>query len=145
MADHPVKEQPTSTPGPATPPGEGRQDHEAMRVDAMLPVAGPAGANVVAAGGGLEVPGGEPQSSEMMTMDLSVTNPSPELIPGAYERNTAAPRQPGAIGGRFNGADNTGVDLADTMDARTAEEHRREGGGDYGRTTEAHHQRSRRR
>ena len=117
-----------------------------MRVDAMTPVTGPASTDTLAAGGGLDVPGSEPQSTDALTTELSVENAIPELIPGAYERDTATRRQPGAIGGQFNGADNVGVDSSDTMDERTADEHRREGGGnDHVRTTKADDQRARRR
>jgi hypothetical protein len=108
-----------------------------MRLDAMLPLS-PATSDALAAGGGLEVPGGEPQSPDVLaalTTALGVESVFPEPIPGAYERDTAAPREPGGIGGRFNGADNTRVDPHRMLDERTAEEHRKEGGGDESRKT----------
>jgi len=139
MAENDPKGGTSSAPEPAGPPADGRQDHAAMRVDAMLPVTGPASTDTLAAGGGLDVPGREPQSTDAITTDLAVESAIPELIPGAYERDTAAPRQPGAIGGQFNGADNTHVDALQVLDERTADERRREGGGgeDHGRSTEA--------
>ena len=141
MAEPTPKVAPTSSSAtPTGPPADGRQDHNAMRLDAMLPIS-PASPDALAAGGGLEVPGGEPQSPDVLTAlttELGVESAFPEPIPGAYERDTAAQREPGAIGGRFNGADNTRVDPHRMLDERTAEEHRREGGGkDHGKATEA--------
>jgi hypothetical protein len=54
-----------------------------------------------------------------------------EPIPGAYERDTAMPRQPGAIGGRFNGEDTPSTDESAMMDESVRDEHRREGGGGH--------------
>jgi hypothetical protein len=119
-----------SSAAPTGPPGDGRQSHPAMRLDAMLPLTGPGSTDALAAGGGLNVPGGEPQPVDALTTELSAAPAIPELIPGAYERDTAAPREPGAIGGRFNGADNTHVDPLRMLDERTADEHRKEGGGE---------------
>lgn len=147
MADTPKHDDlPEPEVKPGAPPAGGRQDHAAMRVDSMLPVSGPASTDMLAAAGGLNVPGDEPQSSAALTLNLSVTNPTPELITGAYEPDTATHRQPGAIGGRFNGEDSAGLDSYQELDERTAEERRREGGGgEHDRSTEAHDQRTRRR
>lgn len=49
------------------------------------------------------------------------------LIPGAYERNTRTPRQPGSMGGSAFGTD--GISPGpNTMSAATTAERRREGG-----------------
>jgi hypothetical protein len=88
----------------AEPPGGGRQDHEAMRRASMLPVSGEASLDKLAASGGLEVPGGDASASSAAAPRLHADHP-PEPIPGARERNTLTHREPGAIGGRFNGAD----------------------------------------
>ncbi|MGE0444060.1 MAG: hypothetical protein AB7P99_02430 [Vicinamibacterales bacterium] len=50
-------------------------------------------------------------------------------IPGAYEPDTATHREPGAIGGRFNGADARPENAEGLMDDAVLEERRREGGG----------------
>jgi hypothetical protein len=48
------------------------------------------------------------------------------LIPGEYDATTLTHREPGAIGGRFNGDD---LKLSPgSMDSTTAREHEREGG-----------------
>jgi hypothetical protein len=116
-------------PVPARPPGDGRQDHLAMRVDGMLPVTGPASTDTLAAGGGLPVPGREPESTAHEAADLPTVALTPELIPGAYEPDTATHREPGAIGGRFNGADAPASNEHDLMDDNTLREIRRDGGG----------------
>ena len=64
---------------------------------------------------------------------MSATNPGDTarahpLIPGAYERRPAVPRQPGSMGGpAFGSLDPTSG--PPTMDAVTIAEHRKEGGG----------------
>jgi hypothetical protein len=122
----PQQELPT-----ATPPAEGRQDHLAMRAAAMLPISGPASTDTLASSGGLEIPGGDAASAVARLADLPILASQPEPIPGAYETDTAMHRQPGAIGGCFNGADTPSVDASVLMDEDVREEHRREGGGGH--------------
>ena len=100
-----------------------------MRTASMLPVKGPAGTDTLAASGGLDVPGREPASTTQRAGELDTSAPAPEPIPGAYERNTATHREPGAIGGRFNGADARPENADGLMDPAVIEERRREGGG----------------
>jgi hypothetical protein len=87
----------------AEPPRGGRQDHEAMQRASMLPLGGPARPDTLAASGGLEVPGGDPAASAALA-PTPRAHP-PERIPGERELDTLTHREPGAIGGRFNGAD----------------------------------------
>lgn len=100
-----------------------------MRVASMLPVHGPASTDTLAANGGLDVPGREPESTSRRAAELDQRAPAPEPIPGAYESNTATHREPGAIGGRFNGADARPQNTERLMDDAVIEERRREGGG----------------
>ena len=65
------------------PPAGGRQDHYAMRADAMRAVKGPAGMETLAAGGGLELPGHEEHESR-----LDTEAPAPEPIPGERDSTT---------------------------------------------------------
>lgn len=64
--------------------------------------------------------------------DIRVVHPdghtSAEPIPGARDATTLTRREPGAIGGRPNGADVPPVPL-EWEDEATREEHEREGGG----------------
>ena len=103
-----------------------------MRAAAMIPVAGSREVETLAAGGGLEVPGHEPEESARRAAELPKTAPHPEPIPGAYEKDTATSREPGSIGGHFNGEDASLRDPHDLMDEQTIREHRREGGGGKG-------------
>jgi hypothetical protein len=57
------------------------------------------------------------------------TPATPEPIPGAYEPDTATHRQPGAIGGQFNGADTPPADPESVMNEAVRNEYRRDGGG----------------
>jgi hypothetical protein len=52
-----------------------------------------------------------------------------DRIPGERDPGTALPRQPGAIGGRFSGADTPSPDARDIMDEATIEDRKIEGGG----------------
>ena len=54
---------------PAEPPGGGRTDQESMRRAAHLKVEGPASSDVLAAGGGLDVPGGAELMDERTTLE----------------------------------------------------------------------------
>jgi hypothetical protein len=100
-----------------------------MRAASMMPVQGAEGVDGLAAGGGLDVPGHEPEVTLRRAADLSKIAPHPEPIPGAYEKDTATSREPGSMGGHANGQDARSSDPHDLMDDRTIREHRREGGG----------------
>lgn len=108
----------------AVPPGGGRQDHYAMRADAMRAVTGPAGTDTLAAGGGLELPGHEEHENR-----LDTEAPAPEPIPGERDGTTLTHREPGAMGGQFAGANTPSPDAGSWMDEETARLHRIEGGG----------------
>ena len=56
------------------------------------------------------------------------THPDP-MIPGERDATTLTHREPGAVGGRFNGADVPPPDAKAWLDEPTAREHAREGGG----------------
>jgi hypothetical protein len=130
----------------AEPPGGGRQDHAAMQAGSMLPVDGPASTDTLAATGGLDVPGREPHSTTRRAREVDTSVAAPEPIPGAYERDTLTYREPGAIGGRFNGADAPPDNPDSIMDDSVREEHRLEGGGgSHERHTKTEDQRTRRR
>lgn len=108
----------------AVPPGGGRQDHYAMRAEAMRAVTGPASTDTLAAGGGLELPGHEEH-----VIPLDTEAPAPEPIPGERDPTTLTHREPGAIGGRSSGADTPPPDTRLWMDPETARLHEIEGGG----------------
>ena len=67
----------------ATPPKQGRQDHDAMRAGALRPVEGPASTDTLAASGGLELPGGERNTERVAT-----ESPVHEPIPGERDAST---------------------------------------------------------
>ena len=52
----------------------------------------------------------------------------PSMIPGAYERKTPTPRQPGSMGGGAFGAGAV-PNVGSTLDAETILEREKEGGG----------------
>ena len=116
---------------PASPPSDGRQDHDAMRTAAMLPVTGPANAGALAAAGGLNVPGGDPVEAARIAQTLSTCAPRHEPIPGEYDRTTLTHRQPGAMGVPLSGNPVDG-DPGATMDDRTKRDRTIEGGGGHG-------------
>jgi hypothetical protein len=93
----------------------------------MRAVTGPASTDTLAAGGGLELPGGEEHE-----VRLDTEAPAPEPIPGEHDATTLTHRQPGAMGGQFAGADIPAADGGHMMDADTARLHRQEGGGGSG-------------
>jgi hypothetical protein len=108
-----------------------------MREAAQRPVSGPAATDDLAAGGGLEVPGREPH-----VVPAAEHPPVPERrepIPGERDADPPSPggfggasthkREPGAIGGQFNGADIPPPRRSDWLDERTAFERAWEGGG----------------
>ncbi len=67
----------------ATPPKQGRQDHDAMRAGSLRPVNGPASTDTLAASGGLELPGGERHAE-----DVAAESPVHEPIPGERDAST---------------------------------------------------------
>ncbi|HVZ21906.1 MAG TPA: hypothetical protein VG871_12620 [Vicinamibacterales bacterium] len=114
---------------PAGPPGGGEQDHEAMRVAAMLPVTpGTASTDALATTGGLNVPGGDPAETTRLASGLVATSARHEPIPGERDPSNLTHREKGARGVPFWGED-THVDLEQTMDAQTRRERATEGGG----------------
>ena len=123
------------TAQPGEPPHGGRQDHDVMRAAAMRPVSGPASTDTLAAGGGLDVPGREAHPELASGASRSETHSAEhhELIPGERDATTLTHRESGAIGGQFAGADIPAPDPSAWMDARTALEHAREGGGNVPR------------
>ena len=104
------------------------QNHEAMRAAAERPVSGPAATDVLAAGGGLELPGRERHASTPPFVGLG-RDAAHEPIPGEYDATTLTHPEPGAMGGAFNGADNVSGDSTTTAEDRTLRERIREGGG----------------
>ena len=114
----------------ATPPKGGRMDHEAMRRASEIPVHGDAATDTLAASGGLDLPGralGPPSAAQQ-----SDTADAPELIPGERDATTFMPSTSGIMAGTGFGDGGTAVDLSQTMDEETRQEHAREGGGDEG-------------
>jgi hypothetical protein len=111
---------------PAEPPGGGRQDHDAMRAGAMRPVIGPANSDVLAATGGLNLPGGDPAAA---TIAVPTVAPVHEPIPGEYDRTTVTHREPGAMGASFGDAIPS-PDPHDWMDDATVHDRLLEGGGE---------------
>jgi hypothetical protein len=114
----------------AEPPGGGRQDHDVMHDAAMRPMTGPASTDSMAASGGLEMPGGEshPELAHTAPADSNTHHPH-EIIPGERDASTLTHREPGAVGGRFAGADVPSPDPHEWLDDDTAREHALEGGG----------------
>jgi hypothetical protein len=109
---------------PAEPPHGGKTTEPSMRQAAHEAVSAPSNMKELAAGGGLEVPesgGRAPAEEHLPETDASA------MIPGAREADTLTHREPGAIGGQFNGSDipATHTSLLDTADAVEAY---REGG-----------------
>ena len=107
------------------PPGDGRQDHDAMRAASIRPVSGPASTDALAAIGGLEVPAHEAHPELAPPPARSAREP----IPGERDATTLTHREPGAMGGQFTGADTPSPDPRAWVDEETAREHAREGGG----------------
>jgi hypothetical protein len=67
----------------ATPPGEGRQNHAAMRAGSLLPLSGQGSTDTIAASGGLELPGGERGAEHVASV-----SPTHEPIPGERDPST---------------------------------------------------------
>ena len=106
-----------------TPPGGGRWDHETMRQAAESPLRGPASTDTLAASGGLELP------AHRVPEQRGAVSSAEEPIPGERDASTLTRRQPGAMGGRFSGADTPSVDPAHLMDPATLHDRQLEGGG----------------
>jgi hypothetical protein len=106
----------------ATPPGRGEQNHEVMQAGAMRPVTGHASDDLLAASGGLEVPG-----REVHPMSIGSGAAPHEPIPGERDRDTLTRREVGALGS-YNGAELTG-DTPAWLDEDAIAELRHECGG----------------
>jgi hypothetical protein len=111
----------------AAPPAGGRQDHDAMRAAAMRPVIGPASTDVLAANGGLNLPGGDPVA--VSKHDVPTSAAVYEPIPGEYDRTTVTHREPGAMATVFGDA-TPSPDPHDWLDEATAHDRMIEGGGE---------------
>jgi len=99
-----------------------------MRDAAHRTVSGPASSDSLAAGGGLEVPAALASDDEDQHHRLDDTAAS-SLIPGARELDNLTHREPGAIGGNFNGSD-IPVTHSELLDEADRVEAYREGGLD---------------
>ena len=130
MADNsqtdPLDSKRSLSASPAEPPGGGRQDHDAMRAGAMRPVTAAASTDRLAANGGLNLPGGDPEAA---TITVPTVAPVPEPIPGEYDRTTVTHREPGAMATSFGEA-TPSPDPHDWLDDATAHDRIIEGGGD---------------
>ena len=99
-----------------------------MQAASERPIGGPAATDVLAAGGGLELPGREKSAEppHVVGFDRNATH---EPIPGEHDGTTLTHREPGAMGGAFNGTDNLPSDPVTVSDDQTVREWIREGGG----------------
>jgi hypothetical protein len=104
------------------------QSHEAMQAASERPIGGPAATDVLAAGGGLELPGREKSADPPHVVGFA-RQATHEPIPGEHDGTTLTHREPGAMGGAFNGADNVLSDPDAVSDDQTVREWIREGGG----------------
>lgn len=91
-------------------------------------VSGPASTPVLAAGGGLEVPGRETDAAAALAATPG-SRRTEERIPGEREPDTLTHREPGAVSGQFAGADIPDTPPQDWLGDRTALDREREGGG----------------
>ena len=107
------------------------QTHEAMRAAASRPLSGPGATSTLAAGGGLELPGGEAEHGKVPTVPLGQQS-AHEPIPGERDSSTLTHRQAGAMGGAFNGQDNVASNVDTLLDDRVRRELVRDGGGAEG-------------
>ena len=119
------------------------QTHESMRAAAARTVSGPASTPSLAAGGGLELPGGEGRNTAVPSVGGDQQSPH-EPIPGERDESTLTHRQPGAIGGAFNGEDNVTTDVDTRVDDQVRRELMREGGGADGERQFKRHEKERR-
>jgi len=99
-----------------------------MHAAALRPVSGPAATRTLAAGGGLEVPGGTPGAADVPSLGMGDTG-THEPIPGERDEQTLTHREPGAIGGAFNGQDNIPAPVDRSIDEQTLRDRVLEGGG----------------
>ena len=99
-----------------------------MHAAALRPVGGPAATPTLAAGGGLEVPGGETRDIEVPVVGMDDTG-THEPIPGERDEQTLTHREPGGMGGAFNGQDNLPAPADGLMDESTLRDRMLEGGG----------------
>lgn len=117
---------------PASPPGDGRQDHDAMRVDAMLSILpGQGSTDTLAAAGGLNVPGDDPVMTEQLARALATIASRHEPIPGERDTSNLTYRQSGTMSAPFWG-ERVHFDLGKTMSATTKEDRALAGGGGAG-------------
>jgi len=114
-----------------------------MRAAASRAVSGPASTPRLAAGGGLELPGGEGRDADVPSVGADQQSPH-EPIPGERDESTLTHRQPGAIGGAFNGENNVATDVDTRVDDQVRRELMREGGGADGERKFKKHQNERR-
>jgi hypothetical protein len=83
------------------PPAGGRQDHNAMRAASMRTLeVDDAATDVLAASGGLDVPGRNPRGAA--GIEVPTESLVPEQIPGARDPSNLTHSQPGAMGSLFN-------------------------------------------
>ena len=79
------------------------------------------------------------------TAEGRITGPGPhEPIPGEYDATTLTHREPGSMGGVFNGADNRSSDSGTVADDQTQREWILEGGGRDGQRLVDRHKREKR-
>ena len=96
-----------------------------MRDAVQRPITGPGSTDTLAASGGLELPAhvSSPHATHPVTAD--------EPIPGERDATTLTWRAPGAIGGRFSGADTLSPAPETLMDVATRHDRKIEGGGGH--------------
>jgi len=99
-----------------------------MRAAALRPRAGTADAHNPAADGGRDVPGKNSGDFELPVVGMGNAGPH-EPIPGERDEQTLTHREPGAIGGAFNGQDNMSTSVGGLMDEQTLRDRLLEGGG----------------
>jgi len=96
-----------------------------MRDAMQRPIMGPGSTDTLAASGGLELPAHESHPTP------SHATPVAEPIPGERDATTLTWRAPGAIGGRFSGADTPSPAPETLMDVATRHDRKIEGGGGH--------------
>lgn len=101
-----------------------RTDHDVMQRAAELPVKGPAVTNTLAASGGLEVPGREPQAAS-----LPRHAGRPEPIPGEHDHTAEATTEPAIVGTTGYGVDLPPTTVDPTVDDEEKRVIRWEAGG----------------
>ena len=94
-----------------------------MQEAAQRPISGPGSTDTLAASGGLELPAHRARPTRALATAVH------EPIPGERDESTITWRQPGAIGGRFSGADTPAADPSHLMDEATMRDRALEGGG----------------